>query len=37
MSDTAARLIDTVLPQVRLRQRVLSVPYELRVMLAKNV
>ena len=36
MSDTAARLIDTVLPPVRLRQWVLSVPYELRVILAKN-
>lgn len=36
MSDTAARLIDTVLPPVRLRQWVLSVPYDLRVILAKN-
>lgn len=36
MSDTAVRLIDTVLPSVRLRQWVLSVPYELRIILAKN-
>src|SRR5690606_32682936 len=36
MSDTAARLVDTVLPDVRLRQWVLSVPFELRLELAKN-
>lgn len=36
MSDTAARLIDTVLPPVRLRQWVLSVPFDLRIILAKS-
>src|SRR5690606_8914290 len=36
MSDTAARLVDGVLPDVRLRQWVLSVPFELRLELAKN-
>jgi hypothetical protein len=36
MADTAARLVDRVLPDVRLRQWVLSVPFELRLLLAKN-
>ncbi len=36
MADTAARLVDRVLPEVRLRQWVLSVPFELRLTLAKN-
>lgn len=36
MSDTAARLVDHVLPEVRLRQWVLSVPFELRMVFAKN-
>jgi hypothetical protein len=36
MCDTAARLVDRVLPDVRLRQWVLSVPFELRLVLAKN-
>lgn len=34
MCDTAARLVDYVLPDVRLRQWVLSVPFELRLLLA---
>jgi len=36
MSDTAARLVDRVLPDVRLRQWVLSVLFELRIVLAKS-
>lgn len=36
MADTAARLVDRVLPDVRLRQWVLSVPFELRLLLAKK-
>ena len=36
MSDTAARLVDRVLPDVRLRQWVLSIPFELRVLLARE-
>lgn len=36
MADTAARLVDRVLPDVRLRQWVLSLPFELRLTLAKN-
>ena len=36
MADTAARLVDHVLPDVRLRQWVLSVPFELRLLLAKT-
>lgn len=36
MADTAARLVDRVLPDVRLRQWVLSLPFELRLLLAKK-
>ncbi|MCH2107968.1 MAG: transposase [Polyangiaceae bacterium] len=36
MADTAARLVDRVLPEARLRQWVLSVPYELRMTLARH-
>ena len=36
LADTAARLVDHVLPDVRLRQWVLSVPFELRLVLAKK-
>ncbi len=36
MSETAAKLVDRVLPAVPVRQWVLSVPFELRVMLAAD-
>jgi hypothetical protein len=36
MCDTAARLVDNVLPDIRLRQWVLSIPFELRIVLAKR-
>jgi hypothetical protein len=36
MTDTAARLPDHVLPDLRLRQWVLSVPFELRILLARH-
>ncbi len=36
MCDTAARLVDRVLPDVRLRQWVLSIPFGLRLLLAKD-
>ena len=36
MCDTAAHLVDHVLPDVRLRQWVLSVPFEMRILLAAN-
>ena len=36
MTNTAAHLVDRVLPDVPLRQWVLSVPYELRLSLAKR-
>jgi hypothetical protein len=36
MCDTAAHVVDHVLPDVRLRQWVLSVPFELRLLLASN-
>ncbi len=36
MANTAAHLVDHVIPDVPLRQYVLSVPFELRLLLAKN-
>ena len=36
MCATAAHLTDRVIPDVPLRQWVLSVPYELRLLLARN-
>ena len=36
MSGTAARLVDRVVPNVRFRQWVVSVPFELRLLLASR-
>jgi len=36
MCDTAARITEHVLPAVRLRQWVLSVPFDLRLLLATH-